>query len=545
MILSSADILRILGASEIIRLTAKLAIVDSKPVLSGQEGTYIYISRFPSVDEFEATWSIYIESDDDGDLVIAEIKRLLPSVKVTNGLMTVVTTTDFLSGNTQLAPVAPKERVVKVDLTQYEDRFQSLVEDVQDRMLLISSGKDGKDGKDGKRGRDGRDGKDIVATNAKLFDLKDVTNGIPLTKGQVLTWDGTEWTNLYVPQVYPLFGGGGGSGDGENVIVADNSPTTREDGTALVEGDQWWNSSTGVMYIWYVDGDSSQWVQSSGSTGGGGSGGGATVLNDLTDVFIDPAELANDQGLLYNGSEWVVGSPPVIIQVHNQTGVTITKGTPVYVSGTHSSGKPTVAPADSNGANTYPAIGLIDRDLPSGTDGYVLISGKLFQVDTDTPGWNAGDALYLSAVPGQLTNVRPLSVDQKVQKVALVTRRHPTVGTVLVIGAGRVNDIPNELTALTGVGYNATDLGTFTGDIVSDNTTIKIAIQELETAIGSQVIPEAPQDGNYYVRQDGQWVDLQTVLAILDNRDFDGGNFTTGTSDSIDGAPLDGGVFTP
>ena len=46
MILSSADILRILGASEIIRLTAKLAIVDSKPVLSGQEGTYIYISRF-------------------------------------------------------------------------------------------------------------------------------------------------------------------------------------------------------------------------------------------------------------------------------------------------------------------------------------------------------------------------------------------------------------------------------------------------------------------------------------------------------------------
>ena len=480
MILSSADIIRILGASEIIRLAADVKIVDGKPAISGREGIYIYVDRFPQVDEFQATWLIYIEANDDTNLIVAEIKRLLPSVKMVNGLLTTLTTTDFRSENTQVAPEAAKSQPVKVDMTEYEERFQTLVEDVQDRMLLVNSGRQGEKGKDGRDGRDGRDGKDLVATDAELFDLKDVEEGLPLNRGQVLTWDGSNWTNLYVPKVYPVVAsGGGGGGEGENVIVSDTPPATREDGSALQEGDQWWSSTTGVMYIWYVDADSSQWVQSSGSDGGSG----VRSLGDLSDVVLDPADLVNDQGLIYNGSEWVVGSPPVLIEVHNQSGSLIPKGCPVYVNGTHSSGKPTVDKADSDGAATFPAIGLVDRDVASGTDGYVLISGKLFQVDTDTPGWNAGDALYLSTTPGEMTNVRPLSASEKVQKVGLVTRRHPSVGTILVIGAGRINDVPNELTALTGAGYNDTDLGTFTGTTITDNNTIKGALQELETSL--------------------------------------------------------------
>ena len=89
MILSSSDILRILGGNEIIRLSAKLSIADGRPVLSGREGTYIYVERFPVVKEFEATWSIYIESDEDTDLVVAEIKRLLPKVEIEQGLLTI------------------------------------------------------------------------------------------------------------------------------------------------------------------------------------------------------------------------------------------------------------------------------------------------------------------------------------------------------------------------------------------------------------------------------------------------------------------------
>ena len=217
MILSSADILRILGGSEIIRLSAKLSITDGKPSLSGAEGLFIYVNRFPSVEEFEATWTIWIESDgsEPDDLVVAEIAKLLPAVRVVSGLLTTITTTDFLSTSTQRAPEAPKAKAAQVDLTQYEERFQSLVEDVQDQMLLVSSGRPGKAGKDGQSGRDGRDGKDIDATQTELFDLKDVDESpLPLEKGQVLTWDGSKWTNLYIRTVTSIGGGGGGNGGG-------------------------------------------------------------------------------------------------------------------------------------------------------------------------------------------------------------------------------------------------------------------------------------------------------------------------------------------
>jgi len=214
MILSSADILRILGGSEIVRLSAKLKIVDGKPALSGAEGLFIYIDRFPKTDEFQATWTIYIESDgsEPDDLVLAEIKKLLPSVKVKPGLMMTVTTTDFLSANTQRAPEAPKQVQAQADLTRYEERFQALVEDVQDQMLLVSSGRPGKDGQDGRDGVDGRDGKDLVATDAELFDLQDVEQGIQMERGQVLTWDGSKWTNLYVRQTMSAGGAAGGGG---------------------------------------------------------------------------------------------------------------------------------------------------------------------------------------------------------------------------------------------------------------------------------------------------------------------------------------------
>ena len=238
MILSSADILRILGGSEIIRLSAKLKIVDGKPPLSGAEGLFIFIDRFPFADEFQATWTIYIESDgsEPDDLVIAEIKKLLPGVKVKPGLMTTVTTTDFLSDSTEKASEAPNPIQAKVDLTQYERRFQELVEGVQDQMLLVTSGRAGRDGKDGLPGAPGRDGKDIDATETEVFDLKDADQSVlPMEKGQVLTWDGSKWTNLYIPDRHKIGGGGGSSDAGVTQIVAGTNVTIDPaDGTGLV-----------------------------------------------------------------------------------------------------------------------------------------------------------------------------------------------------------------------------------------------------------------------------------------------------------------------
>ena len=267
MILSSADILRILGGSEIIRLSAKLSIADGKPPLSGAEGLFVHINRFPSVDEFEATWTIWIESDgsEPDDLVVAEIKKLLPAVKMTAGLLTVITTTDFRSESTQVAPEAPKPQTAQVDLQQYEERFQSLVEDVQDQMLLVSSGRPGRDGADGRDGVDGRDGKDIDATKTNLEELANVDQGIPKKKGQVLTWNGTEWTNLFVPQISSVGGGGGGGSGGVNTLAAllDTDTSGVQDGYILV-----YNSATG------------KWEAVENTGGGTGGSGDCTGIVD-------------------------------------------------------------------------------------------------------------------------------------------------------------------------------------------------------------------------------------------------------------------------
>jgi len=45
-------------------------------------------------------------------------------------------------------------------------------------------------------------------------------------------------------------------------ITTDTEPTTRVDGTPLQDGDLWWNSSTVVLYVYYVDTDNAQWVLS-------------------------------------------------------------------------------------------------------------------------------------------------------------------------------------------------------------------------------------------------------------------------------------------
>jgi len=134
------------------------------------------------------------------------------------------------------------------------------------------------------------------------------------------------------------------------------------------------------------------------------------------------------------------------VDVHNNTGSTLSKGAPVYVTGTHASGKPTVALTDADGSGTYPAIGLISADIANGADGTVTAGGTL--ANWDTSAFTAGDALYIDTTAGALTATRPTATTAKVQKVAVVTRSHATNGSVHVMGAGRTNDIPNDVSLL-------------------------------------------------------------------------------------------------
>ena len=192
-------------------------------------------------------------------------------------------------------------------------------------------------------------------------------------------------------------------------------------------------------------------------------------LGSLSDVTI--TSVASGEVLQYNGAEWENASlnTTVVVDVHNNSGADITKGTPVYVSGEHASGKPTIALADNDGSGTYPAIGLVQADITDGTDGNVVLSGPLLNLNTSS--YTAGDALYIDSTAGALTSTRPTSATEAVQKVALVTRSHATSGSVVVMGAGRVNDIPNDVVLDDLDGVDLTTTAPTTNDFLQYNGT--------------------------------------------------------------------------
>jgi hypothetical protein len=70
------------------------------------------------------------------------------------------------------------------------------------------------------------------------------------TDGHVLTADGAGGAAWEAPS--------GGEGGGANVTISDTAPTTPS------VGDLWFDSTLGVLLIYYDDGDTEQWVSTAG-----------------------------------------------------------------------------------------------------------------------------------------------------------------------------------------------------------------------------------------------------------------------------------------
>jgi len=314
VILSSSDILRILGADAIIRQAARLSVVEGRPGLGTDDSVYIYIDKFPTIDEFEATWKIWVTDNSGmGEYVLNAMTSLLPNFEFAGGHYT---TRDFASERTVVKTEAEKQlEQLAAERQSIKEDFSGLQEGLQARLSTVKDGRDGVDGKDGLDGRDGRDGvdgrdgRDLDATEVELFDLKDVDESpIPLEKGQVLTWDGSKWTNLYV-RTSTTVGGGGGGGTSDVEVLNDLNDVTTEgvqDGQFIqynAAAEQWLPVSItpgeGVPEA-PMDGDfyvrqNATWVPAD-QTGGGGD---VESVNGQTGaVVLVVSDLANDAGYI-------------------------------------------------------------------------------------------------------------------------------------------------------------------------------------------------------------------------------------------------------
>jgi hypothetical protein len=120
----------------------------------------------------------------------------------------------------------------------------------------------------------------------------------------------------------------------------------------------------------------------------------------------------------------------------NNTGSTITKGAAVYISGYTTDTQ--ISLADNSSAATMPCFGLTSDDIANGATGVVVTAGELSGINTSS--FTEGDELYVGT-GGALTATKPTGT-ALIQKVAKVAKAAGS-GDLLVMGAGRVNDIPN------------------------------------------------------------------------------------------------------
>ena len=193
-------------------------------------------------------------------------------------------------------------------------------------------------------------------------------------------------------------------------------------------------------------------------------GGAINSIDDINDVVITSA--TPSQVLTYDGTNWINQFPTIVGQfVRNSSGSPIAKGKAVYVSGYDvGTGYPEISLADNSSSSTMSALGITNESIGNNATGFVIINGKLSDIDTSTFLVNA--TVYVGT-SGSLTTTKPTGT-ALIQNVGKVLRSHASNGQIEVISIGRTNDIPNIAQDNVWVG-NASGVPTATATTGSGN----------------------------------------------------------------------------
>lgn len=142
-----------------------------------------------------------------------------------------------------------------------------------------------------------------------------------------------------------------------------------------------------------------------------------------------------DHSIVYqsDGSTWsdwgTLGeASSVLVTARNESGVGLTKGDAVYISG-YSVGSDVVLVdlADASASGTMPCLGLVFEDIANNATGQVMVQGTLEGVDTSS--FTTGDELYVSTTAGELTTSLATN-GELVQRVGEVLRSHASEGII-------------------------------------------------------------------------------------------------------------------
>ena len=134
-------------------------------------------------------------------------------------------------------------------------------------------------------------------------------------------------------------------------------------------------------------------------------------------------------------------SANTVVTVKNLEATTIAKGTPLYITGSGTSGNLVgVYRADASNPLRMPAGCIAGESLAPGAEGLGYLDGYITGVSTT--GFSEGQPVYVG-VGGGYQATRPTGSANLVQALGYISKVHPTNGSGVIQGSGRANDVPN------------------------------------------------------------------------------------------------------
>ena len=175
------------------------------------------------------------------------------------------------------------------------------------------------------------------------------------------------------------------------------------------------------------------------------------LIMDLDSNFLYIGNGVTAGGVL--AAPLAAATDKIIAIFRNNTGATITKGTPVYITGSIG-GLAAIAPCDASNATKVNAVGIVELDIANNTSGTVVVAGRIGGMNTSS--YADGDELYIAA-GGGLTKTKPV-LPNFIEAVAKCVIAHPSNGSIEVHleGTAELPNLPNNHVPIGQTGGNTT-----------------------------------------------------------------------------------------
>ena len=255
------------------------------------------------------------------------------------------------------------------------------------------------------------------------------------------------------------------------------------------------------------------------SSGGGGGTINGTIQATQVAYGTAPDTIGGENEFVYDQTNNLLTvekvKAQIIIEVRNETGSTIEAGSVVYVTGSHSSGRPLIAKANASDSAKMPSLAVVTNQIATGNNGYACISGQLNGLNgsagntvfdqTLTVG-DIGKTVYVSPTnAGRLTVVKPTGVSELIQNVGIIVDFSGSNAKIKVSNIGRSNDVPNSFSTTGTINAGGLQVNSSYTFPTSDGSSGQVLVSDglgsltFQDQSSSQVVVSATTDDNLSV----------------------------------------------